>query len=195
MGGSAKPRRGRASAAGLQYERRPGRGLGTEGRKARKKGESAFACLLLLLVAGVAVLLALLDVFWGDDTWRWAADTWPGGAYGFAVCLGAAAPCLLALSIWSLSKAGRKSWQIHPARAAGHTLLTTLATASLFPFLSLAFNAMDSGRGRHHSGSPSWAFSHYPWLWILGLASTVGGAVLLIGVLVVVSRRRGTSSG
>lgn len=134
------------------------------------------------------------DMLWGDDTWRWAARAWPGGAYGFAAFLGVSAPCPFALSLWSLSRVGRRSWRTHPARTAGRTLLTVLAAAPLLPFLALAFNAADNGKSRHHSGLPSWVFSNYPWLWALGLASTVGGTVLLIGLLVAVSRRKSATA-
>ncbi|MGW7419751.1 hypothetical protein ACWGJB_06725 [Streptomyces sp. NPDC054813] len=182
MGGSAKPRRPRAAPAALRYRQ--------TGRKAgRKKGDALFGCLGFLVVAGVTVLLALIDMVWGDGVWRWAARNWPGGAYAFAVCLGIAAPVLFALAVWSADGAGPTSWKTRPGRAAARTALALLAAGALVPFLSLAFNAVDDGKGKHRTGPPSWVFSHYPWLWALGIASTLAAAVGVVWTLVLLIRR------
>jgi hypothetical protein len=57
------------------------------------------------------------------------------------------------------------------------------------PFLSLAFNAVDSRRSKHRTGPPSWAFTHYPWLWAPGIFSTPARSVAVVWALVVPSRR------
>ncbi|MFK0154925.1 hypothetical protein ACIQVL_14925 [Streptomyces sp. NPDC090499] len=182
MGGSAKPRRPRAAPAASRV-----RGAGT--KKARKDRDALFGCLLFLGIGGGIVLMALGTMLWGDDAWRWAARTWPGGAYAFAVCLGMAAPLLAALFLRALDGMDRKAWKTHPARALGWTLLAVLAVASLLAFLSLAFDAMDSGKRKHRSVAPSWVFAHYPWLWAVGIASTLASAVLLVWLMVALSRR------
>jgi hypothetical protein len=138
---------------------------------------------------GAIVLLATIDSLWGDGTWRWAARNWPGGAYAFAVCLGAAAPLLFALFLRAMGGADRKSWKAHPARALGFTMLAVLAAAPLVPFLSLAFNAVDSGKSKHRSGPPSWVFGHYPWLWAVGIFSTLATVIVLVWLTVILTRR------
>ncbi|MFF2847054.1 hypothetical protein ACFVT5_12040 [Streptomyces sp. NPDC058001] len=191
MGGSAKPRRPKAAPAALRYERRrsvPRRGAArTKSGKARRFG---FGLLVFLVFAGGIVLLALVDSLWGDDTWRWAADTWPGGAYGFALTIGAVAPCLVALSAWAVSRPGRRSWKTRSARSLGHFALAVVAAAPLLPFVVLAFNAANDGETRRGpSGTPSWAFRHYDWLWAVGLTATVIVTVLLIWVTATLGRR------
>jgi hypothetical protein len=100
-----------------------------------------------------------------------------------------AAPLLVALFLRALDGVGRKAWKTHPARALGWTVLAVLAAASLLAFLSLAFDAMDSGKRKHRSVGPSWVFAHYPWLWAVGIASTLASAVLLVWTLVIPTRR------
>ncbi|MGY4926333.1 hypothetical protein [Streptomyces sp. 900105755] len=182
MGGSAKPRRPKAAPAALRYRE-------SGGKARRRRGEALFGCLSFLAVAGVTVLLALIDMLWGDEVWQWAGRNWPGGPYAFAVCLGIAAPALLTLAVWSADGAGPTSWRTRPGRAAARTALALAAATALVPFLSLAFNAVDNGKGKHRTGTPSWVFSHYPWLWALGIASTLAGAVGVAWTLVVLHRR------
>ncbi|MEU2621824.1 hypothetical protein ABZ642_27395 [Streptomyces sp. NPDC007157] len=158
-------------------------------KKAKKDRDALFGCLMFPGVGGGLVLMALGTTLWGDDAWRWAARNWPGGAYAFAVCLGAAAPLLAALFLRTLDGVGRAAWKARPARALGWTVLAVLAVASLLAFLSLAFNAMNSGKRKHRSVAPSWVFTHYPWLWAVGIASTLASAVLLVWTLVILTRR------
>lgn len=179
MGSSARPRRRRAAASALQYDRHRGGPRPAEER--RRKSESVFGCLVFLLLAGLIVLLATLDMLYGDGVWQWAAGSWPGGAYGFAVLVGILGPCLAVLAVRSLSRMRWKTWKQHPARTLGHTALGTLSAAALFPYVILVFNAQDSGTwGKGEPTPPSWVFSHYPWLWAVGLlAGLVTLAVLV----------------
>ncbi|CAM5270801.1 hypothetical protein GCM10010266_49560 [Streptomyces griseomycini] len=148
-------------------------------------------CLVGLGCAGLMVLAATLDWLWGDDAWQWAAASWPGGAYAFAVCIGVIGPCLAALSVFSLSHMGWKSWRKHPARTLTHTAVGVASTVALMPLGSLITNAQNSGGwARSRTSSPTWVFSHYPWLWAVGLASTVVSAILLIRVVVAYHRLR-----
>jgi hypothetical protein len=186
VGGSAKPRRRKAASSALQYEHQPGRR--SSGNKPEKKSEYAFGCLISLGIAAVLILFALIDTLWGDGTWKWAAESWPGGAYSFAVFLGALAPCVAMLLVRSLSC---MDWKSHKARAFGRTSLAVACGALLVPYVSLVFNSQDTGKwGRGPSTSPSWVFSNYPWLWAVGLFSTIATFTLLVWVLIARSRLR-----
>ncbi|MFC9848376.1 hypothetical protein ACFWFF_00475 [Streptomyces sp. NPDC060223] len=146
---------------------------------------------MVLSVAAAFVFLVLADMFWGDNTWQWAADAWPGGAYGFAVFLGALLPIVVTLFGLSLARMDRKSWKAHKARTISCMFLTVGCGTAMVQLVALVFNSQDSGKwGRGNSTSPSWAFRNYPWLWAAGLASTIVTAALLICVYVAYSRRR-----
>ncbi|RPE41659.1 hypothetical protein EDD90_4750 [Streptomyces sp. Ag109_O5-1] len=129
MGGSARPRRPKAAPAALRY--REG-----DKKKAKRSMDGFVGCLGFLVVAGGIVLLALIDEYWGDNTWRWAARNWPGGAYAFAVCLGLTAPVLFAVYLRAMDGTGGRSWKARPVRALDSTALAVLAAAPLVPFLS-----------------------------------------------------------
>ncbi|MDG9708057.1 hypothetical protein [Streptomyces sp. DH10] len=190
MGGTAKPRRRKAAAPSLQYERHAGKRR-TGGKDTREKGEFVFGCLVFLCITGGIVLLAVVDMLWGDDTWQWAAEAWPGGAYAFAACLGVLAPCLVFLSVWSLSSMKWKSWKAHPARTLVRTGLGVTSAAALVPYVSLVFNAQDTGKwGRGRDTAPSWVFSTYPWLWAVGLLSTIVTITALVRAAFVINDRR-----
>jgi hypothetical protein len=190
MGSSAKPRRRRAAAPVLQYERhrgRPNSARTTENRR----GQYTFGCLIALVITGALLVIATLDWLRGDDTWQWAAETWPGGAYAFAVCVGVIGPCLITLSLFSLSNVNLKSWKQHRTCSLTYMALGVVSTASLMPYVALVFNAQDTGKwGRGRSTPPSWVFGHYPWLWAVGLLSTVATVGLLIWFFIARSRRR-----
>jgi hypothetical protein len=191
VGGSAKPRRRKAASSALQYEHQPGRR--SSGNKPEKKGEYVFGCLIALGIAAVLILFALIDTLWGDGTWKWAAESWPGGAYSFAVFLGALAPCVATLLVRSLS---RMDWKSHRARALGRTILAVACGALLVPYVSLVFNAQDNGKwGRGPSTSPSWVFSNHPWLWAVGLLSTIATLTLLVLALIARNHHRDSISG
>ncbi|MGW3409040.1 hypothetical protein [Streptomyces sp. NPDC000888] len=191
MGGSTRPRRGKAAAASLRYETRPGKRPAREGERSGK-GDKLFGCFVFLSLAAAFTFLVLADMFWGDGTWQWAADAWPGGAYGFAVFLGALLPSVVALFGLSLARMDRKSWKTHKARTFGCTFLTVGCGAAMLQLVALIFSAQDTGKwGRGTSTSPSWVFRNYPWLWAVGFASTIAVAALLICLYVAYSRRRG----
>ncbi|MFJ2832685.1 hypothetical protein ACIPC1_34905 [Streptomyces sp. NPDC087263] len=150
-----------------------------------------FGFLMFLSLAAAIAFLVLADTFWGDDTWQWAADAWPGGAYGFAVFLGALVPIGVTLFGLSLARMDRKSWRAHKTRTFGRILLTVGCGTAMVQLVALVFNAQNTGKwGRGTSASPSWAFRNYPWLWAVGLASTLATAALLICLYVAYSRRR-----
>ncbi|WP_328495775.1 hypothetical protein OHS59_25845 [Streptomyces sp. NBC_00414] len=190
MAGSAKPRRRRAAAPSLQYEHRPGSGS-VRGDKGSGKGGKLFGCLVFLAIATPIVLLSFMSEYWGDDTWKWAKDAWPGGTYGFAVFAGALVPCVLMLFVKALSALNRGSWKAHTTRSIGRTLLAVACGAVMLQLISLIFVAQDTGKwGRGPSGPPSWTFRTQPWLWAVGFAATVVTAALWITVDMVRSRRR-----
>ncbi|WP_413757643.1 hypothetical protein [Streptomyces sp. MMBL 11-3] len=190
MTGSARPGRRRAAASSLRYEHRPGRRTAHE-NKDTGTGGKLFGCLIFLAVAVPLVLLALMSMFWGDDTWRWADDAWPGGTYGFAVFAGALVPCLVALFMMALTGMSREYRKAHKARASARALLALLCGAAMLQLGSLIFVAQDTGKwGRGASSPPSWTFRTQPWLWAVGLAATAGMTALLITVAVLRQRCR-----
>lgn len=189
MAGSAKPRRPRAAAPSLRYEHRPGKRSVRESKRS-SKGDTLFGCLVFLVFTAVVVLLALLDLSWGDETWEWSADTWPGGAYGFAMFLGTLVPCVVTAFFMAVSRTAWKSWKAHRIRSFGFTLLAVACGAAMLQLVSLIFNAQDTGKwGRGRDTPPSWVFSNYPWLWAVGLMSTIATATLLIALAVARDKR------
>ncbi|MBV1938374.1 hypothetical protein KUF83_17650 [Streptomyces sp. BV286] len=194
MAGSAKPRRRRAAAPSLRYEHRPGK-RSRSNEQGSGKGEKAFGCLLFLSFTALVVLLAVADMFWGDETWEWSADTWPGGAYSFAAFLGALVPCVATLFVMSASRTKWKSWKSHKARSFGFTLLAVMCGAAMLQLVSLIYNAQNTGKwGRGRDRSPSWVFSNYPWLWAVGLSSTIVMAALLITWAVARHKRKSATT-
>ncbi|MFF4748335.1 hypothetical protein ACWD5R_00430 [Streptomyces sp. NPDC002514] len=190
MAGSAKPKRRRAAASGLDYDPRPNR-LSSCREKNRPKGNFTFGLLMFLGVTGIIILFVTLDILWGDETWMWAAESLPGGAYGFSACVGICGPCLAALSIFSLIRLSQKSQRIHKGRTLVMAGLCIASTALLVPYIVLVFNAQNTGKwGRGNSTSPSWVFSNYPWLWAVGLLSTMVTIAGLIWVFVACNRRK-----
>ncbi|MFE7955323.1 hypothetical protein [Streptomyces sp. NPDC057413] len=179
MGEAAKRGRRKAAPASLRYERTP-RGRQAAGA-AEKKSDTVLGCLAFLACAGVLVVWALLDHVWGDDAYRWASHHWPGGAYAFAACVGLAGPGLTVLACYCLATMRWKSWKQHPARTLTRTTCGLLSTTALVPYVVLVFNAQDTGAwGRGSSTRPSWVFSHYPWLWAVGLLASATTTVLLV---------------
>ncbi|SBT88577.1 hypothetical protein GA0115233_100399 [Streptomyces sp. DI166] len=171
MGGSAKPRRRRAAAPALRYERQPKR---PQQGRTRSKRDAAFGCLAAFTAMSALIGLFLLDRFWGDDTWQWAAGSWPGGAYGFAGFLGFLGPSLLVVFGACAYGLGKKSLRRRPVRTAALTLTLAVSVAALVPYVVLVLNALDSGKlGKGEDTEPSWVSAHYPWLWALGLLSTL----------------------
>jgi hypothetical protein len=191
MGGSAKPRRRKAAAPALRYDRQPGK-PGSSGKKLKNMREFGFGCLVFLCMAGVGVALVAVNLLWGDDAWQWAAESWPGGAYGFAAVVGACGPCLVLLLIISLSHMDRESWRTHTVRTLAHAVLSVTSATALVPYVCLIFNSQDNGKwGRGRGTSPSWVYAHYPWLWAVGLLSTVATVTALVWTFITLNRRRG----
>ncbi|MFJ4565679.1 hypothetical protein ACIP4U_18590 [Streptomyces caelestis] len=177
----------------MNYERQP-RKPGSS-RKSESSQVSILGCSIGLGIVGLIILLATFDILWGDDTWQWAAEEWPGGAYGFAVCVGIGGPCLAVLSVLCLGHMKWKSWRAHPVRTVTNTMVGALVTIALAPYASLVYNAQDTGKwGRGASSSPSWVFSNYPWLWAIGLLSTVATIGVVIWLSVAYIRRQSSAA-
>ncbi|MET9682042.1 hypothetical protein [Streptomyces coeruleorubidus] len=84
-----------------------------------------------------------------------------------------------------------KSWKAHPARTLVRTGLGVTSAAALVPYVSLVFNAQDTGEwGRGRDTAPSWVFSNYPWLWAVGLLSTIVTITALVRAAFVINDRR-----
>ncbi|GGT35555.1 hypothetical protein ABT368_04545 [Streptomyces althioticus] len=169
MSGSVKPRRPRAAAPALRYER-PSR---VSGATRRKRGDALFGGFVLLAAVGCAVLFAFLESELGDSTWRWAADR-PGGAYGFAGFLGVAGPLVAVLCARSLMRMPWTSWRRQRGRAVRIAGTAAASAVALVVHALLVFNAQDTGKwGKGPDGPPSWVFRHHPWLWGVGLSATL----------------------
>lgn len=171
MGKAARPGRRKAAPASLGYERTP---KGPQGTGKEKRNDTVLGCLCFLACAGVLAGWVLLDHFWGDDTYQWAARHWLGGAYAFAACVGIAGPGFAVLAYFCLATARWKSWKQHRAGTLIRTLVGLVSVVALLPYLVLVFNAQNNGKwGRGPSTPPSWVFSHFPWLWAVGLLASV----------------------
>lgn len=188
MAGSAKPGRRRAAASSLRYEHRPGT-RSSPGKDSSTDGK-LFGCLVLLTFVVLFVLFGLISDYWGDDTWKWAADSWSGGTYGFAVFTGALVPCVVTIAAKTLPKMNKEPWKTRKVRSLGLMLLAVLCGATMLLLISLIFVAQDTGDwGRGPSVAPSWTFRTQPWLWAVGLTATVIMAALLITAAMVRGRR------
>jgi hypothetical protein len=94
--------------------------------------------------------------------------------------------------IISLSHVDRESWRTHTARTLAHTVLSVTSATALVPYVGLIFTSQDNGKwGRGRDTAPSWVYAHYPWLWAVGLLSTVATITALIRIFIALNRRRG----
>jgi hypothetical protein len=127
-------------------------------------------------LAAFVLVTGFLGEAWGDDVWRWADRSWPGGAYSFAVAVGVAWPGSLALAAFLLVRC----W----ARVARRTAVLAGAGAAFAVCWALAGDAMSTAhhaKGSHRVTShASWAYSHLPWLWAVGAATSVATTALLL---------------
>ncbi|MFE4701984.1 hypothetical protein ACFRIC_33445 [Streptomyces sp. NPDC056738] len=194
MGGSARPKRRRATKGALGHEhvrRRP-----SAGQQAREKAswkDAGGGCLILLAALAVIVPFAMAAEAWGPDLWGAAAPASPGGGYGFAAVVGAVLPLGLGALIGPLS---RMKWKERPLSSLGW------AVASLPGLAACSFCALvvftttrpryrrDWDSGCYSRGNPCWVHVEYPWVWAVGLLSTV---LVAVGLIVVLGKRSDSS--
>ena len=190
-GSSAKPKRRKAAGPVLRYEHRAGRPRSLARVKTRV-GERLFGCLVLPGFVALIMPLVLFDMYWGHELWGGFAPAWPGGAYAFAGTVGSLVPLVflawvapLARMNWKRSKARSLAWAIAslPGLAAGY-LVAGVIGATIRPK-----RRRDWDSDCYSEGGPCWVHVHYPWLWVIGLVSTLAAAALLITLLVRLSRR------
>ncbi|MFD8737668.1 hypothetical protein ACFV06_22485 [Streptomyces sp. NPDC059618] len=188
MGGSARPKRRRATAAALGHGhagRRPSAGQRT-GEKGSWRNVGG-GCLILLAALAALAAFGLTARAWGPDLWGRAAPASPGGGYGFAAAVGAALPLGFAALVTALS---RMKWRQRPLPSLGWALasLPALAVCSLCALVVFTATRPKHRRdwdfGCYSRGNPCWVHVEYPWVWAVGLLSTVLVAAALITVLV-----------
>jgi hypothetical protein len=133
------------------------------------KGGCALGAAVVGGLAAFVLVTGFLGEAWGDDAWRWADRSCPGGAYAFAVAVGAAWPGSIALAALLLIR----FWQ----RVACRIAVLTAAAAVFALCWALAGDAMSTAhhaKGSHRLTSPaSWAYTHLPWLWAVGAGTSV----------------------
>jgi hypothetical protein len=119
--------------------------------------------------------------------WGELAPSWPGGGYVFAVCVGTLVPLAFAAFIAPL---GRLNWKKRKLRSLSWAAASLPGMAS-FQLLAAVITATIRPKHREDwdgscfsKGNPCWVHVHYPFLWAVGLLSTLAGAALLITLLI-----------
>ncbi|MER5384213.1 hypothetical protein ABT040_28725 [Streptomyces sp. NPDC002688] len=194
MSGSAKPKRRRAAGAALRYEHVRQRPSAWQQAKEKTSWKDAGSGCLILLVCLVAVAgFAMTEHEWGPELWGRVAPASPGGGYGFAAAVGAVLPLGLAAVIATLS---RMKWKASPLRSLGW-VAASLPGVAVCVFWALVVAATTRPRYRRNwdsgcygLGDPCWVHQEYPWVWAVGLLSTVLVAAALIAVLIKVTDAR-----
>ncbi|MFF3884561.1 hypothetical protein [Streptomyces sp. NPDC001914] len=162
-------------------------------REKASRGEAWGGCLAFLAVAAALIGFALTVMTLGTDLWGSAAPAWPGGGYGFAAVVGAAGPLGLATVIAALS---RTRWKTNPLRSLGRVLASLPGVAASFVWVVVVFagfrprHRRDWGSGCHSRGNPCWVHVEYPWVWAVGLLSTVLATAVLFTVLFRIDKAR-----
>ncbi|MFD5948885.1 hypothetical protein ACFWAZ_21855 [Streptomyces collinus] len=187
---SAKPKRRKAAGPALRYEHRPGRPLTR--RVKTSLGDRLFGCVVLPGFVALLMPLVLFDMYWGHELWGDFAPAWPGGAYAFAGTVGALVPLVFLAWVaplfrmnWKKSRPRSLAWAAAslPGLAAGYLVAGVIST-TVRPKRRHNWDA-----DCYSQGGPCWVHVHYPWLWVVGLVSTLTAAALLITVLVKLRRR------
>ncbi|MFF0140060.1 hypothetical protein ACFYRN_26835 [Streptomyces sp. NPDC005227] len=147
------------------------------------RGEPWFGCLVMLIgTAGIAGF-ALLGMTWGHVLWGRVAPAVPGGGYGFAALVGALAPIGCAVVAMTLS---RMKWRTSALRSLGWAVASLPGVAGCLLWASVVFASFrpkhrSDWRGACHSrGEACWVHVEYPWVWAVGLLSTVLVSAALI---------------
>ncbi|WP_392964258.1 hypothetical protein [Streptomyces sp. LN245] len=194
MSGSAKPKRRRAAGAALRYEhvrQRPS--AWQQVKKKAPRGESLLGCLFLLAAMAAFIGFALIVGTWGSELWGHVAPASPGGGYGFAAGVGALLPLGTAAMIATLT---RMDWKRSPLRSLGWVAASLPGVAAFLVWAVVFFASFrpkhrrDWDSGCHSRGNPCWVHVEYPYVWAVGLLSTVLVAAALITVLIRIANAR-----
>ncbi|MER5880029.1 hypothetical protein ABT119_29435 [Streptomyces sp. NPDC001910] len=196
MGGSARPKRRRAAGAALRYEhvrQRPS--AWSQAKEKASRGESWLGCLVMLVGMAGIVGFALLGMTWGPVLWGRVAPAVPGGGYGFAAVVGALAPTGFAVVTTTLS---RMKWRTAKLRSLGWAIaslpgVTACLLWALVVFASFRPKHRSDWDGSCHSrGEACWVHVEYPWVWAVGVLSTVlvSAALIVVAFRVTDTRER-----
>ncbi|TLS41994.1 hypothetical protein FE633_33515 [Streptomyces montanus] len=197
MSGSAKPKRRRAAGAALRYEH--ARGRPARPRTPRRLGDilrgTARGVAILVGFTAVAVVFVLGPIAWAGELWREVAPGWPGEGYGFAVTVGAVLPVALVLMMRALWRMGAH-WRRHRARALLFAGAALPGAAVAVMAVAVAMQSLRPKRSHRHGycssvGEYCWISTHYPYVWLVGLAGTVLSTLLLISLYQVCEKRYG----
>lgn len=143
------------------------------------------------------VAAATADCLRGWATWRWAARSWPGGAYSFAAFLGVLFPGAVAgcgAGVAGCLRGGRRFGLPRPWRVGLCAPAAAGSAAVAFACAVLLFDTQDNGR-KGVSAPPSWAFSHYPMLGWTALATVLATSAPIVVAVVVRVRRALADAG
>ncbi|MEU4166009.1 hypothetical protein AB0F46_03865 [Streptomyces sp. NPDC026665] len=150
-------------------------------------------CLILLAVVAAVAAFGMTARAWQQELWGRTAPAWPGGGYAFAAAVGALLPFGIAALIAPLS---RMKWKERPLRSLGWAVaaLPGLAASSVCAMVVFTTTRpkyrRDWDSGCYSRGNPCWVHVEYPWVWAVGLLSTVLVAAALIAVLVRIANAR-----
>ncbi|MFF7723347.1 hypothetical protein ACFZDB_28880 [Streptomyces luteogriseus] len=189
-GGSARPKRRKAAGSALRYEHRPGRP--PESRPEKRGWGCLWACLVLPGFVALIMPLVLFDMYWGHELWGDFAPAWPGGAYAFTGVAGALVPVVFFAWVAPLT---RMDWKTSKARSLAWVAASLPGLGACYLVAGVIATTVRPKRRRdwdgdcYSEGGPCWVHVHYPWLWVVGLVSTLVAAALLITLLVRLGRR------
>lgn len=183
----------KAARPSLRYEHQSGRPASP---RSREKRERPWLVALVVLPVVVAVLAALATAgeTWGPDAWGDLAPRWPGGGYGFGITLGVLEAIAAALFIVPLT---RMKFRVSKVRslAWAAAALPGMAAFGLVTALTLAGMRPKRSRSRtydcYYEGHPCWVHEQYPYVWLVGLLTTVVvGLALLFTIGIHFDKRR-----
>ncbi|PJM91670.1 hypothetical protein [Streptomyces sp. CB01373] len=138
-------------------------------------------------MAALLVLPAIAAQAWGKKVWGGLAPAWPGGGYGFAATVGAMVPFALAALIapltrmdWRRSKARTLGW----AAAALPGLVWGEAISVVIAGVMRPKHRRDWDSACYAEGDTCWVHVRYPFVWAVGLVTTLVVSALLIVLIV-----------
>lgn len=182
-GSSARPKRRKAAPGSLRYEHRRVR----LPRPKERDRSWVLGCLGMPLLGLVIIVpVVMVEMTWAEEIWGDTADHWPGRGYGMAATVGALVPFAFAAFVapltrmnWGRSKVRSLAW----AAAALPGLLTCLALGGLITGVLRPKRRRDWDSVCYSEGHPCWVHVEYPWLWLVGLLTTLAVSALLIAAL------------
>jgi hypothetical protein len=149
---------------------------------------------ILVGVTAVTAVFVLGPFAWAGELWREVAPGWPGEGYGFAVTVGAVLPVALTLMMRALWRMGGH-WRRHKARALLFAGAALPGAAVSLMAGAVAMQSIRPKRSHRHGycssrGEYCWISTHYPYVWLVGLAGTVMSTLLLITLYQAYEKRR-----